>query len=154
MPGYRIDPMVIGKATRCRRGNVDVEPLGLEPCEPGDGCLELLPGVVEIVQALVETEVVEIVGADFVAQERREVLILPEDRVFKLKLVAEHVMAVLDLVDDGGELTSVVGAKACAEDLGNCGRSAAIDRVRSFARTACGWGSLRLKIKLNNILFD
>jgi hypothetical protein len=73
--------MVIGKAIRRRTGKSTWTPLGLEPCEPADDRLELLSDVVELVQALVETEVVEIVGAEFVAQEHREFLILPEDRV-------------------------------------------------------------------------
>src|ERR1700752_4590609 len=70
-----------------------------------------------MIQPLVETEVVEVVGTEFVAQEYRELLILPENSIAEVG--AEHVMAVLDLIDDGRELTAVVALQAGAEDLGD-----------------------------------
>jgi hypothetical protein len=47
---------------------VDIEPLGLESCEAADDSLELLTNLVRMVQALFETEVVKVVGAEFIAQ--------------------------------------------------------------------------------------
>src|SRR6202008_2399412 len=75
----------------------------------------------QMIQSLLETEVVEVVGTEFVAQEHRELLILPENSIAKVG--AEHVMAVLDLIDDGKELAPVVALKARAEHLGYLVRS-------------------------------
>jgi len=47
---------------------VNVEPLGLVRGEAAGNGLELLPYRLEIVQALLETEVLEIIGAELVAQ--------------------------------------------------------------------------------------
>jgi hypothetical protein len=59
-----------------RKVDVDVEPLRLEAGETvGDG-LERLTDRVEMVQPFLKTEVGEVVGAEFVAQESRELLIL------------------------------------------------------------------------------
>src|SRR5580658_7502721 len=103
--------MVMGRAIRCRRGlqerkvDVDVEPLRLEAGETvGDG-LERLTDRIEMVQPFLETEVGEVVGAQFVAQESRELFILLEEGA--LEIGAEDMMAVLDLIDDGGELAAV-----------------------------------------------
>ena len=61
--------MVMGKAIRCNSGKVDmdIEPLCLEAGEAADNSLELLPDLIEMLQALFETEVVEVVGAELVA---------------------------------------------------------------------------------------
>ena len=68
-------------ALRQRKVHVNVEPLGLVRGEAtGDG-LELLPYRLEIVQALLETEVPEVVGAELIAQERCELLVLLQERV-------------------------------------------------------------------------
>jgi len=48
---------------------VDVEPLGLESGEPADDGLELVADLIQMIQSLLETEVVEVVGTEFVAQE-------------------------------------------------------------------------------------
>jgi hypothetical protein len=58
-----------GDALQERKVHMDVEPRGLETSEPADDRLELTTNLVEIVQALFETEVIEVVGAKFVAQE-------------------------------------------------------------------------------------
>src|SRR5215472_8103172 len=71
----------------------------------------------QVVQALLETEVLEIVGTELVAQERRELLVLPEDRV--LEVGAEDVMAVLDLLDYRGKLAAHSAVRPLAEDLGD-----------------------------------
>src|SRR5262249_39650225 len=90
-----------GDALQKRKVDMDVEPLGLEAGEvAGDG-LEFLPNGLEMIQALLQTEVLEIVGAELVAQEGRELLVLLEEGV--LEVGAKDMMAMLDLVDDGGE---------------------------------------------------
>ena len=50
--------------------DVDVQPLRLVRGEVAGNGLELLPDRLQVVQALLETEVLEIVGAQLVAQER------------------------------------------------------------------------------------
>ena len=82
----------------------------------GDG-LEHLANLIEMVQSFPETEIVEVVGAEFVAQESRELLILLEEGA--LEIGAKDMMAMLDLIDDGGELAAVPAVKAGAEDIGN-----------------------------------
>jgi hypothetical protein len=70
-----------------------------------------------MVQPFLETEIGEVVGAQFVAQESREFLILFEEGA--LEVGAENMMAMLDLIDDGGELAAVPAMQAGAEDRGN-----------------------------------
>src|SRR3974377_135450 len=85
-----------------RKVYVDVEPLGLVRGEAtGDG-LKRLPNRIEIVQGLPKTEVPEVVGAEFIAQERCELLVLLQERV--LEIGAIDMVAVVDLLDEGGEL--------------------------------------------------
>jgi len=100
-----------------RKVDVDIEPLRLEAGETvGDG-LERLTDRIEMVEPFLETEVGEVVGAEFVAQESRELFILLEESA--LEIGAEDMMAVLDLIDDGGELAAMPAMQAGAEDLGN-----------------------------------
>jgi hypothetical protein len=96
---------------------VDVEPLGLKTGKSADDALELVADLIQMVEPLFETEIVEVVGAEFVAQEHREFLILPEHGIAEIG--AEHVMAVLDLIDDGEELTPMAALQAGVEDLGD-----------------------------------
>ena len=96
--------------------DVNVEPLGLEPGKPADDALELVADLIQMVEVLFETKIVEVVGAEFVAQEHRELLVLPENSVAEVG--AEHVMAVFDLIDDGEKLALVVTLNAGAEHLG------------------------------------
>jgi hypothetical protein len=61
--------------------DMDVDPLGLETSEAvGDG-FECLADRIEMVLALFETEVGDVVGAEFVARDSGELVILPEDGV-------------------------------------------------------------------------
>jgi len=62
--------------------------LGLEAGEAADGGLELLAHLIEMVQPLAETEVVEVVGAEFIAQKCQELLILSQNRVEAAKPLA------------------------------------------------------------------
>src|ERR1700746_1448558 len=117
-----------------RKVDVDMEQLRLEAGEPvGDG-LERLTDRIEMVQPFLETEVGEVVGAEFVAQKGREFLILLEEGA--LEVGAEDMMAMLDLIDDGGELAAVPAVQAGAEDLGNlvCGGppQAAVPTLRQY----------------------
>ena len=57
-----------GEALQQRKVDVDVEPLRLETGEAVDG-LEALANGIEMVQSLLKTEVGEVVGDQFVAQE-------------------------------------------------------------------------------------
>ena len=82
----------------------------------GDG-LEFLPDGFEIVQALPEPEVLEVVGAELVAQKRGELLVLLEKGM--LEVSAIDMMSVLDLVDDGGELAGHLAMESLPEDLGD-----------------------------------
>jgi hypothetical protein len=105
-----------GDALQQGKVGVDVEPLGLESGKPADDGLEPVADLIQMIQSLLETEVVEVVGTEFVAQEHRELLILPENGIAEVG--AEHVVAVLDLIDEGEELAAVVAPQARAEYLG------------------------------------
>ena len=76
---------------------MDVQRLGLETGEAvGDG-LELFARGVEMVQPLLQAEVAQIVGAEFVAKIAGVLLVLLEKGVFPVG--AKDMVAVLDLVD-------------------------------------------------------
>jgi hypothetical protein len=55
-----------------------------------------------MVQVFLETEVVKIVGAQFVAQEGGELLVLLQERVLEI-----GAMTMLDLIDNGGKLADI-----------------------------------------------
>ena len=107
--------MVIGSAMRCRSGK---STWTLSHCawKPAKRPV-MVWNVWRMVQPFPETEVGEVVGAQFVAQERRELFILLEKRVFEVG--AKDMMAMLDLIDDGGELAAVPAVKARAKDHGD-----------------------------------
>src|SRR5207245_1677691 len=65
--------------------------------------------------SLPEAEVVEVVRADFVAQERCEFLVLSHEGVLPVR--AEDVMPVLDPFDRGEELAPEASSQPDAEDL-------------------------------------
>jgi hypothetical protein len=85
-----------------REVDVNVEPLGLEASEAAGDDFERLADGIEIVQSLFEAEVVEVVGAELIAQERCELFVLLQEGM--LEVGTEDMMAMLNLVDDGGEL--------------------------------------------------
>src|SRR5207245_7613686 len=66
-------------------------------------------------EAFLEPEVSEIVGAEFVAQEGGELLVLFEESIFPVG--AEDMMAVLDLLQCGVELAWQAPGEAGAEDF-------------------------------------
>src|SRR5438445_10981338 len=120
-----LDPGIADRANGDRQGealqqpkvDVDVEPLRLETGEAGGDGLEALADGIEMVQSLFEAEVGEVVGDQLVAQEGRELFVLFEEG--GLEVGAEDVMAVLDAIDDGGELAANPAVQAGAEDLGD-----------------------------------
>ena len=100
-----------------RKVDMDVEPLGLEAGEAADDGLELVTHLVEMLQVFSQTEVVEVVRAELVAQKHGELLVLSQNRVAEID--PEHMMAMCDLIDDGVKLAPVPAVQAGAEDLGN-----------------------------------
>ena len=126
---------------------MDVEPQGLETGEPADDGLEFVADLIQVIQSLPKTEDVEVVGTEFVAQEYREFLILPENSIAEVG--AEHMMAVLDLIDDGRELAAVVAHQAGAEDLRDLvgGQSPQAKFAAAFEQLVDGKVALEYKIE-------
>src|SRR6202048_3403731 len=112
---HRADGDRKSKALQQRKVDMDIEPLRLEAGKAvGDG-LETLADGIEMVQSLFETEIGEVVGDQLVAQEGGELFVLFEEGV--LEVGAEDVMAVLNAIDDGGQLAAHPAVQAGAEDL-------------------------------------
>src|SRR6266849_124751 len=68
-----------------------------------------------MVQTLLQAEVAQVVGAQFIAQEGGELLVLFEEGI--LPVSAVDMVAVLDLIDDGAELATELLDQTEAEDL-------------------------------------
>src|SRR6201981_1636118 len=114
---HRADGDRKSEALQQRKVDMDIEPLRLEAGKAiGDG-LETLADGIEMVQALPETEIGEVVGDQLVAQEGGELFVLLEEGVFEVG--AEDMMAMLDAIDDGGQLAAHPAVQASAEDLGD-----------------------------------
>src|SRR5215471_5047507 len=94
---HRADGNRQGNALQQRKVPVNVEPLGLVRGEAAGNGLELLPDRIEMLQALLETEVPEVVGAELIAQERCELLVLLQERVLEVSPTLEAA------VSSGGE---------------------------------------------------
>src|SRR6266852_6134205 len=94
---------------------MDIETLSLETREAIGDDLELLPHSIEMIEPFLQPEVAQVVGAEFVAQEAGELFVLLEKRV--LPIGAEDMMAMLDLIDDGGEFPTQFLVEPDAEDL-------------------------------------
>src|SRR5208282_5872578 len=104
----------VGEALQQREIDMHVEPLGLEASEAIRDHLEGGPHGIEMVEPLAQAEVGEIVGDQFVAQKGQELL---EEAA--LEVGAEDMMAVLDLVDDRGQLAMHPATDPLAEDRGD-----------------------------------
>src|SRR5215471_6228582 len=94
---------------------MNIEALRLEPGKAVGDDLESLSHRIQMIQPLLQAEVAQIVGAEFVAQVAGELLILFEKGV--LPVGTENVMTMLDLVDHGGEFTAQALMQAGTEDL-------------------------------------
>src|SRR5688572_11684296 len=94
---------------------MDVEPLGLETGEAVGDDLEAFPHGFEMIESFLQTEVTQVVGAEFIAQEAGELLVLFEEGIFPVG--AEHMMTMLDLIDDGGQLPMEPLVQPDAKDL-------------------------------------
>ena len=81
---------------------MDIEALSLETSEAVSNGLKSCAHVVEMIEPFLQTEIAQVIGAKLVAEEAGELLVLFEEGV--LPVGAEDVMAMLDLIDDGGEL--------------------------------------------------
>jgi hypothetical protein len=93
-----------GQPLKQREVDVHVQGLGLKGGEPvSDGGQRGAHGV-EVLQALVQPEIPEVVAQGFHPQEGRELLLHPQDSV--LRVAAQHVMAVLDLLEDAAQLAA------------------------------------------------
>src|SRR3979490_1708330 len=107
-----LDPGIADRANGDRQGealqqwkvDVDVEPLRLETGEAGGDGLEALANGIEMVQSLLKTEVGEVVGDQFVAQEGGELFVLLEEGV--LEVGAEDVKPPHKPVAHGGQLAA------------------------------------------------
>src|SRR5260370_41346962 len=101
---HRADGDGQGEALQQRKVDVDIEPLRLETGEAGSDGLEALANGLEMVQSLPETEIVQVVGAQLVAQEGGELVILLQKGV--LEVGTEDMMTVLDAVVDVAQLAA------------------------------------------------
>jgi hypothetical protein len=95
--------------------DVHVEGLGLEGGKAIGNDLESGAHGVEMIEAFLETKVTQIVGTKFIAQVTRELFVLFEKSV--LPVGAEDVMAMLDLIENGGQLAAQPLMEPDAEDL-------------------------------------
>src|ERR1700684_672198 len=91
-------------ALQQREVHVNVEPLGLATRESVRDGLKPLAHGVQVVEAFLQAEIAQVVRADLVAQEGRELFVLLEEGV--LPVGAVDMMAVLDLLDDRAQLAA------------------------------------------------
>src|SRR6516162_10142697 len=108
------DPLEQGKV------HVHIEALRLKAGEAVGDDLKLLAHGIEMIQPLLQAEVAQVVGTEFVAQEAGEFLVLFQKRVFPV--CPEDVMAVLDLIDHSGQLPPQSVVQPDAEDLADAVR--------------------------------
>src|ERR1700674_1927057 len=94
---------------------MNIEALSLELSEAVSDGLESIAHVVEMIESFLQAEVAQVIGAKLVAEEAGELLVLFEQGV--LPVGAEDVMAMLDLIDDGGEFPPQPFIEPHTEDL-------------------------------------
>src|ERR1700730_7474053 len=94
---------------------MDVEPLGLAVGETIGNDLESFTDALEVIESLLQTEVAQIVGTQFVAQIAGEFFILLEKGV--LPIGSENMMTVLDLLDDRRQFAAQSLVEPDTEDL-------------------------------------
>ena len=104
-----------GQPLEQREVDVHVQGLGLKGGETvGDGRQRVAHGL-EVLQALVQPEIPEVVAQGFHPQEGRELLVHPQDGV--LRVAAQHVMAVLDLLEHAAQLAAQALVEAEPEQV-------------------------------------
>ena len=107
-----------GEALQQREVDVDVEPLRLEAGEAAGDGLEASRGRHrDGPSPFLRRKSARLLETQFVAQEGGELFVLLEEGV--LEVGAEDMMAVLDAIDDGGQLAAHPAVQAGAEDLGD-----------------------------------
>src|SRR5271154_51834 len=94
---------------------MDVEALRLEAGETVRDGLELLADRIEMIEPLLQAEVAQVVGTEFIAQETGELLVLLEKGVLPVR--TENMMPVLDLIDHGREFSAQPFIQPDTEDL-------------------------------------
>jgi hypothetical protein len=94
---------------------MDIEGLRLEAAETVRDGLELLTDRIEVIEPLLQPEVAQVVGTEFIAQEAGELLVLFEKRMFPVR--TENMMPVFDLIDDCREFPAQPLVQPDAEDL-------------------------------------
>src|ERR1700694_3822324 len=99
---------------------MNIEALSLELSEAVSDGLESIAHVVEMIESFLQAEIAEVMGAKLVAEEAGELLVLFEKSI--LPVGAEDVMAMLDLIDDGGEFPMQPFVQPHAEDLADAVR--------------------------------
>src|SRR5260370_26637202 len=96
---------------------MDVEPVGLAIGETIRNDLESFAHGIEMIEPLLQAEIAQIVGNQFVAQEQGKLLILFEEGVFPIG--SEDVMSMLNLLDDRCQFAAQSLVEPDAEDLAN-----------------------------------
>ena len=99
-----------------------------------------------MIEPFAQAKVVEVVGDQFVAQEGRDLLILLQEAV--LEVGAKDVMAVLDLVDDRGQLAAHAAVEPRAEDGGDLFGAEPPRPISQLRSNSLWMGKWRLKMKL------
>jgi hypothetical protein len=93
-----------GQALQQWKVDVHVEGLRLEGGKAIGNDLESGAHGVEMIEAFLETKVTQIVGTKFIAQVAGKLFVLFEKSV--LPVGAEDVMAMFDLIENGGQLSA------------------------------------------------
>ena len=96
---------------------MDIEPFGLKGSKAVGDDLKALPDGIEMIESLLESEVAQIVRAEFVAQEQGKLLVLFEEGVFAVG--AENMVAVFDALQNSVEFAARPFAQAYPEDFGD-----------------------------------
>ena len=100
-----------------REVGVHVEPFGLKAGKAIGNDLKALAHGFEILQSFFQTQIFQVIGAEFIAQESGEFFILFDERVFEVG--AKDVMAVIDAFQGAVKLAAHPLGHALAEDLGD-----------------------------------
>ena len=117
---------------------MDVEPLGLAIGKTIRNDLESLADGIEMIEPLLQSEIAQIVGNQFIAQEPGELFILLEEGVFPIG--SEDVMPMLDLLDDRRQFATQSFVEPDTKDLADTmGRQTPQPEFTAFVRKSCEW---------------